>query len=61
MVGIFTKAGDQPNIIPAEAALKFYMRTPSSNELSDLKAKLMCCFEGAAASTGCKVPEILLI
>ncbi|XP_071034911.1 xaa-Arg dipeptidase isoform X2 [Parasteatoda tepidariorum] len=50
---IITKGGTAPNIIPAEAQLKMYIRAPTRNEVYELKAKVEKCMQGAATSTGC--------
>lgn len=49
------KGGDVPNIIPSETELEYYLYTPTDEELNVLKDKLVCCIEGSALATGCKV------
>lgn len=53
--GIIKHGGERPNIIPAYTELEFYLRTPLSKDLCDLKAKAEACFRAAAAATGCQV------
>ncbi|ORX60595.1 hypothetical protein DM01DRAFT_1380891 [Hesseltinella vesiculosa] len=53
--GIFTKAGDAPNIIPDHTAGWFYVRTHTYHQIHRVKSKLEDCFEAAARATGCKV------
>ncbi|XP_039993458.1 peptidase M20 domain-containing protein 2-like [Xiphias gladius] len=53
--GIIKHGGVKPNIIPAYTELQFYLRTPQSKDLCDLKAKAEACFRAAAVATGCQV------
>ncbi|GFO42664.1 peptidase m20 domain-containing protein 2 [Plakobranchus ocellatus] len=53
--GIFTKAGEKPNIIPEKAELLYFIRAPSTQELKELTKKMIGCFEGSAIASGCKV------
>src|SRR5215207_6177058 len=39
--GIFTKAGDKPNIVPKDAAAFWYVRSPTLTTLEDLKARVL--------------------
>ncbi|XP_071506706.1 xaa-Arg dipeptidase-like [Diadema antillarum] len=50
---IFTKGGVQPNIIPEEAELLYYLRTPDEEQMQVLKKKVEECARGAAMATGC--------
>jgi len=55
LVGIITKGGAAPNIIPDETELLFSIRAPTDPELDDLILKIKACFDSAAMATGCKV------
>lgn len=51
--GIFTKGGDKPNIVPAEAAMDWYVRSGTIESLQPLKARVLAALEGAASACGC--------
>jgi len=51
--GIFTKAGDAPNIVPDEARGIFYVRAANAGDLAALKKRVHNCFEAGALSSGC--------
>lgn len=53
--GIITDGGERPNVIPERAELHYYVRSPSTQSLVELSAKLQAIFEGAAVATGCQV------
>ena len=53
--GIISKGGTQPNIIPKIAELRYFIRAPTREELSDLRLKVEACFHAAAQATGCSV------
>ncbi|HYF46144.1 MAG TPA: M20 family metallopeptidase [Acidimicrobiales bacterium] len=53
--GIFTKAGDQPNIVPKEAAAHWYVRSPNLRTLEALKGRVFACLEAGAAAAGCEM------
>ncbi|XP_078324478.1 xaa-Arg dipeptidase-like [Crassostrea virginica] len=52
--GVIRKGGLEPNIIPDETELEFFLRTPSEAELEVLKKKVVDCINGAALCTGCQ-------
>ena len=60
--GIFTRAGDKPNIVPHEAAAEWYVRSPKLDSLAELRARVVACLEAGAAAAGvemdcqCKAP-----
>jgi len=54
-VGVIRNGGAQPNIIPEETELEYYLRTPTDAEMSDLKSKVEGCVKAAALATGCTV------
>ena len=53
--GVFTDGGDKPNIVPATAAMEWYVRSPSVAGLEALKARVAACLEAGAMATGCAV------
>ena len=56
-VGIIKKGGAQPNIIPEETQLHYYLRAPTVGQLDELTKKVTTCFEAAAVATGCQVRD----
>jgi amidohydrolase len=53
--GIFTKAGDKPNIVPREAAMHWYIRSDDTETLRPLKARVLAALEAGAAACGCSM------
>jgi amidohydrolase len=53
--GIITDGGKAANIIPDRAAATFMVRSPDNAYLHDLRRRVLACFEGAAAATGCEL------
>src|SRR5581483_6468802 len=53
--GIVTKGGEAPNIVPAFASAKYYVRARTLAELDDLRPKVERCFEAGALATGSKL------
>jgi amidohydrolase len=51
--GIFTRAGEKPNIVPAETEMDWYVRSPTIESLQPLKARVVACLESSATATGC--------
>lgn len=60
--GIFTRAGDKPNIVPQDAAAEWYVRSPQLDSLAELRKRVVSCLEAGAAAAGveidcrCKAP-----
>ncbi len=50
--GVFTKAGDKPNIVPAYAQAHWYVRSPTLRSLEALKPRVLTCLEAGAAAAG---------
>jgi amidohydrolase len=50
--GIITEGGLAANIVPEQAACRFYVRALDIHELGELKQRVHHCFEGAALATG---------
>ncbi|HSL59531.1 MAG TPA: M20 family metallopeptidase [Acidimicrobiales bacterium] len=55
--GIFTAAGDKPNIVPAHTAAEWYVRSPSLSTLEPLKARVLECLRAGSAASGCSMPH----
>jgi len=51
--GIFTDAGDKPNIVPKYAAAEWYVRSPTLRLLQGLKERVLNCLEAGATASGC--------
>ncbi len=51
--GIFTDAGDKPNIVPKYAAAEWYVRSPTLRLLQGLKERVLTCLEAGATAAGC--------
>jgi amidohydrolase len=51
--GIFDKAGDKANIVPAETSMTWMVRSPTISSLQPLKDRVLACLEASAAATGC--------
>src|SRR3970282_2171955 len=51
--GIVTDGGQAANIIPERAAGRLMVRSPDNAYLEELRGRVLACFEGAAAATGC--------
>lgn len=53
--GIFTRAGDKPNIVPREARTEWYVRSDTISSLNDLKPRVLAALESSATACGCGV------
>jgi amidohydrolase len=53
--GVITHGGDAPNIIPAYAACRFFVRSFDMGYAQELKRRVIACAEGAATATGAKL------
>lgn len=51
--GVFTRAGDVANIVPAEAEMLWMVRSPTMASLQPLKDRVLACLEASAHATGC--------
>jgi len=56
--GIITKGGDAPNVIPAHTAARYMVRALTLDDLGDIHAKVLRCFEAGALATGSKLEII---
>lgn len=53
--GIFTRAGDKPNVVPDLACSEWYVRSPTRRSLEALEPRVAACLEGGAVAAGCEV------
>lgn len=51
--GIFTRAGDKPNIVPEHAQAEWFVRSRTLASLSRLKPRVVACLEAGASAAGC--------
>jgi len=50
--GIVTHGGEAPNIVPAQTAARFTIRSATAEQLETLRARIVPCFEAGALATG---------
>ncbi len=53
--GIFTDGGERPNIVPARAAMNWYVRAADLGALERLKPRVVAALEAGAQAAGCEV------
>lgn len=53
--GIVVKGGDAVNIIPADTALEYGIRSKSKDELVELEQRVRNCFDAAGLATECEI------
>jgi amidohydrolase len=53
--GVFTEAGEKPNIVPDHTVAEWYVRSATVETLQPLKARVLACLEGGAAAAGCRM------
>lgn len=51
--GIFTKAGEKPNIVPREASMEWYVRSDTVTTLAELKPRVLDALRSGASACGC--------
>jgi amidohydrolase len=51
--GVFTDGGDKPNIVPATAAMHWFVRAANLRNLEDLKPRVLAALDAGASATGC--------
>ena len=56
--GVITRGGAAPNIVPDEAAARFFLRAVTNDELTELVEKVSNCARGAAIATGTKLEVV---
>ncbi|HLG00595.1 MAG TPA: M20 family metallopeptidase [Acidimicrobiia bacterium] len=58
--GIITHGGEASNVVPRVAAARFNVRSSTVDRLERLRARVLACFEGAAAAAGCELEHRFL-
>ncbi|MEP7048655.1 MAG: M20 family metallopeptidase [Ilumatobacteraceae bacterium] len=53
--GIITKGGDKANIVPAEAAMEWIVRSTTIESLQPLKQRVLTSLESAASACACTI------
>src|SRR6266508_3346220 len=53
--GIFTRAGDRPNIVPAEAQAHWFIRSDNIRTLEALSERVDACLQAGADAAGCRL------
>ena len=53
--GVFTRAGDKPNIVPDHTVAEWYVRSGTIASLQPLKERVLACLEGGAMAAGCRM------
>lgn len=51
--GIFTAAGEKPNIVPRTASMEWYVRSDTITSLGELKERVLAALGAGAAACGC--------
>ena len=52
--GVFTDGGAKPNIVPATAAVEWYVRSTDLTTLEALKERVVACLQAGADAAGCE-------
>src|SRR6478609_1962677 len=58
--GVFTDGGDKPNIVPARAAMQWYVRAATVESLQPLKERVLTALRAGADATGCEMEHTWL-
>ncbi|MYG94232.1 MAG: M20 family metallopeptidase [Acidimicrobiia bacterium] len=53
--GIFTHAGDKPNVVPHNAASHWFVRSPKLDTLEELRERVVACLKAGATAAGVTV------
>jgi amidohydrolase len=53
--GVFSKAGDKPNIVPDHAVAEWYVRSGTIFSLQALKQRVLACLQAGADAAGCRM------
>ena len=53
--GIFTKAGEKPNIVPHESEMDWYVRSDTIESLQPLKQRVSACLQAGASAADCRM------
>ncbi|MEJ7584982.1 MAG: amidohydrolase, partial [Acidimicrobiales bacterium] len=51
--GIFLRAGDAANVVPASTTAEWYVRSPTAVRLEPLKERVAACLQAGATAAGC--------
>lgn len=51
--GIFTRAGEKPNIVPRETSMEWYVRSDTITTLNELKPRVLNALQSGASACGC--------
>ncbi|MGI9022773.1 MAG: M20 family metallopeptidase [Acidimicrobiales bacterium] len=51
--GVFSEAGEKPNIVPDRAVAEWYVRSATIASLQPLKQRVLACLEAGARASGC--------
>jgi amidohydrolase len=55
--GVFTKAGDKPNIVPDHTVAEWYVRSGTIASLQPLKERVLACLRAGADAAGCRMEQ----
>ena len=58
--GVFTKAGDRPNIVPDHTEAHWYVRARDTGRLDELKVRVLSCLTAGALAAGCEMEHAWL-
>ena len=53
--GVFTSAGEKPNIVPDHTVAQWYVRSATIESLQPLKERVLACLRGGAEAAGCSL------
>jgi amidohydrolase len=53
--GVFTRAGDKPNIVPDHTVAEWYVRSGTLASLQPLKERVLACLQAGADAAGCRM------
>jgi len=53
--GVFTEAGEKPNIVPDHTVAEWYVRSATAVSLQALKERVTACLAAGAAAAGCSM------
>lgn len=56
--GIFTEAGEKPNIVPRHAAAEWYVRAGTTEALTELQDRVLACLSAGADAAGCAMSHV---
>ncbi len=56
--GVFTRAGDKPNIVPDHTAALWYVRSDTMETLEPLKERVLACLQAGADAAGCRCQHV---